>query len=477
MAQVTLPRRVIGKARSQGPYHGTPAGDAVRRDDAVDLNKSIRDTRRQASAAAAMRTQFETNDIVSTAVANFLAMASVGFTIRTTSTLTKEFDPAGTLAAEQILAALATDFDYTIGYSDKRGLPALIETMLLEVLLTAGVGVELVLDTSRLPVNLVVFPYDSITWKSKGNGRKFPTQKDASGNEVELNLPTVFVAESVKPANRKYAVPLLHSGLKRVFGYETFLEDSWRVITKAGMARLIATLDYEKVVQSAPAEIRNDPAKLAAYLEEVRVVHETILSELAPEDALVAYDVAEFNALKVNGEKAEIGDLIGQLSGLAASALKSNPSMLGLRLGGSQNTGTVESMLATLTATLFQQPVEEALSKALTLACRLLGADVDVEFRFDEINLRPTLELEAHQSIRQTRVLELLSLGRINDAEAQALLGLGSLPAGAPTLAGTNFHTASKADALPVAATNSRNRQISPSTPGAAGGASNEQTP
>ena len=474
---VVLPRRVINRARAQNPFSTVPSGDTVSRDDAIDLNRSIRETRRSASAAAAMRTFFETNDILSTAVANFVAMASTPYKIKTYSTATQEYDRAGTLTAEAILSGLATDWDYAQGYSDKRSLNGLIETLLLEVVLTGGVGVELVLDKSRLPTNLNIFPYDSITWVSKGNGRKVPTQKGSDGNVIDLNLPTIWVGESMNPANRKYALPLLHAGLKRVVGYEQFLEDAWRVITKAGLSRLVVKLNYDKVVQSAPVEIRNDATKLSNYLEEVRSVHEQVLAGIAPEEALVTYDLAEVNALKVNGEKAEISDLISQLSGLAASALKSNPSMLGLRIGGSQNTSSTEALLATKTAALFQKPVAEVLSRALTLACRLYGADVYVEFSFDDIDLRPQNELEAHLQIKQARVLQLLSLGRVNDDEAQSMLGLGSLPAGAEELAGTRFLDKVVGDTVPVAATNSRNRQISPETPTSSGGADNQQRP
>lgn len=470
---VTLPRRVIGKARSQTPFTSTAANSPVPRDDNLNINQSVKDQRRSATAAAAMRRFFETSDLLSTAVSNFVAMANVPGTVKCYDTATQEFSRQGTIAAEAILSSLATDWDYQKGYGDKRGLPALVETMLLEVVLTGGVGTELVLDKYRLPRNLHVFPYDSITWVSRGDGGKYPLQKMPQSQEVSLDLPTIFIGESMKPASRKYAIPLLHSGLQRLVHYETFLEDSWRVITRAGMSRLVVSLNYEKVFQSAPADVRTDPSKLSAYLEEVRVVHENVLKDLQPEDALVTYDLATTTALKVTGEKAELGDLINQLAGLVATALKSNPSMLGLRIGGSQNTSTTEALLAAKTAKLFQGPVQEVLGRALTLACRLYGADVYVTYEFDDIDLRPKNELEAHLAIQQSRILELLSLGRITDDEAQAMLGLGSLPASAATLSGTGFANSKTPDALPVAATNSRNRQISPNTPTSTGGADN----
>lgn len=476
-SQVILPKKLVGKARSQSPYNATPAGQAIRQEAAPDLNKSVRDNRRMASAAAAMRQFYGQNGVVSTAVAQFLSMANSGINIKCYATQTQEFSREGTLAAEAILASLMADNDYSVGFSDRRSLPAVLETALLEVILTGGVGVELVLDKNRLPSALLVFPYDSITYISKGNGRKVPSQKDAQGNIIELNYPTIFVSEHLKEATRKYALPLLYSGLQRLVAYETFLEDAWRTIRQSGMSRLTVSLAYDKVVQAAPPEVRNDPAKLASYLEEVRTVHENVLSTLDPEDSLVHFDLATVASVKSTGEMSEVSVLVDQLSGLTASALKSSPSSLGLRLGGTQNVGSTESMQSLKTAELFQGPVEEALSRALTLACRLYGVDCYVEMSFNPIDLRPASELEAHLAIRQNRALELLSYGRITDDECQALLSLGSLPEGAETLSGTKFLATKTPDSLPVAATNSRNRQISPEGPTSGGGSSNDPAP
>jgi len=473
---VTLPRRVIGKARSQTAFSGVERGDPIRRDDAINLNQSVNTQRSGASAAATMRQLFETNGLLSTAIASLIGMANTELKLSVYDTATQEFSRAGLLAAEAVVSSLTTPWDYT-GYTDHRGIESLSETMLLEVALTGGIGVELVLDKWRLPRDVNLFGYDTITWVSKGDGRKVPTQKNPAGGEVVLDLPTVFVGESLKSTRRKYALPLLHSGLMRVFHYESFLEDSWKVVRQAGSNRLVVSLDYEKVMQSAPSEVQQDPEKASAYLDEVRGAHEEILKGLAPEDALVVYNIAEVDTVRVIGEKADIRELVEALAGLAASALKSNPSMLGLRIGGSQNTSSTEAMLAIKTAELIRTPVQDVLSKILTLAVRLYGVDAYVEAEFAEIELRPTVELEAHFAILQNRVLELLSLGRVTDDEAQAMLGLGSLPASAAELSGTGFYNSKAPDSTPVSATNSRNRQISPSTPNSAGGQDQEPRP
>ncbi|MEE4237235.1 MAG: hypothetical protein V2I51_10985, partial [Anderseniella sp.] len=218
---VVLPRRQVGKARAQTAYSQALPGDQIRRDDTINLNRSIRDARNSAAAATKMRGLYETDGIVSTAITNYLAMMATKFRLRAYWTASEEFSREAVVASEAVLASLATDWDYTKGYSDKRGLEGLIETMRLEVLLTGGVGLELVLDQYRLPRDMHVFPYDSVTWVAK-TGKKVPTQKNAQGgDDVVLDLPTIFIAESLKSAQRKYALPLMHSGLNRVFHYDT----------------------------------------------------------------------------------------------------------------------------------------------------------------------------------------------------------------------------------------------------------------
>ncbi len=170
----------------------------------------------------------------------------------------------------------------------------------------------------------------------------------------------------------------------------------------------------------------------------------------------------------------EIGDMAINLQARLLRVIQEREIM---RLGGSQNVGSTESMQSVKSAELFQGPVEEAMSRALTLACRLYGVDCYVELAFNPIDLRPASELEAHLAIRQNRALELLSYGRITDDECQALLSLGSLPAGAENLSGTKFLATKTPDSLPVAATNSRNRQISPEGPTSGGGSSNDPAP
>ena len=75
------------------------------------------------------------------------------------------------------------------------------------------------------------------------------------------------------------------------------------------------------------------------------------------------------------------------------------------------------------------------------------------------------------------RILELLSLGRITDEEAQLELGLGSLPSTAEKLSGTGFYSSKAADTVPASGTNALNRTNKVDGPSSGGGTDNEQRP
>ena len=471
---LTLPTRLAGKARTATPAAGYDRGASLRRDDRIDPNVSIQSLRSGVTAAAQMRSLSEVDGMASSVNLSMVATAMSGWRVEAYQSWTNEFSREGLQAAETVISGMDTLWNYTAGYQDKLTIDQLSEMALLETMLTGACAAELILDTYKIPQTLLLFPYDSITWKSNGRGGRYPTQKNTQGEEVELNYPNIWVAESFKSADRIYTLPVTHSGVKQLTQYVSFIEDMQRVLRRNGQPRLLAKLDYEKVVRTAPPDIVNDPNKLANYLESTRAGIETLLSGLEPEDALVYFDVAEMDSIQSNGEKRDYSVLLSELSGLAASALKSNPSALGLRMGGSQNVSSTEAMLSMKLARLIQLPVETVMSRALTLAIRLYGIDAYVKFRFNPIDLRPEAELEAHKAILQNRVLELLSLGRITDDEAQTMLGLGSLPESADELSGTGFYSSKAADSAPVSKTNSVNNAITPSDT-SAGGKDNAQ--
>ena len=157
--------------------------------------------------------------------------------------------------------------------------------------------------------------------------------------------------------------------------------------------------------------------------------------------------------------------------------MKSPPSVLGLRMdAGSQQTGTVETMVFLKSAKALHTPVETIMSRVLTLACRLLGLDVYIWFRFDTLDLRPEMELEAYRTMRETRLLNRLSVGFISDDEMAVELDCFPRPPGSPNLSGTLFMHGAEPDVDPEdeirSGDNPVGRELRPKTPNKGGGKS-----
>ena len=85
------------------------------------------------------------------------------------------------------------------------------------------------------------------------------------------------------------------------------------------------------------------------------------------------------------------------------------------------------------------RPVADILSQTLTYALRLTGSESIVEASFKSAEMRSWSELEPQVTLRQARLLELLSLGLIDDIEFSIIMFSRPPLKGAPKLSGTGF--------------------------------------
>jgi hypothetical protein len=190
----------------------------------------------------------------------------------------------------------------------------------------------------------------------------------------------------------------------------------------------------------ADPETRSDPEKLTAFFEDVRSQIESTIAGLNPEDAIVLFDSAEIASISSAGDKADYTSVLETMNGMLASSLKSMPSMLGMRMAGSQSLSNTESLTFLKLVEGIRRPVETVMSRALTLAVRIVsGTDSYVKFEFHPVEIRPETELSAHKSVVQQSIMRDLSLGYLTDDEAAHLLGRFPRAPGAPNLSGTGF--------------------------------------
>lgn len=471
---VLLPRVIKKGQQSNSTSSGKDRGQALSERRSTLLSQSVSTLRSQGKVVEAIRVLREEHGTLSTTLFTLVEVADSGYSISAYNTLTNQPDEPGRQVALQVIASMDTLYDYTDGYSDKPTIAEVVMQSLLEAAVSGRVAGELILDKYFLPTRLKVMRGDMVKWKADGKGNRYPVQKaNGAGDDVDLDYPTVWVHDLQGMADDDNATPPLQAALNALYRYEDFIEDMVRVVRRTGHGRIVVKLIYEKIKETADPETQADEEKLAVYLNDVKKAVEEGLKNIEPEDALVTYDTAEFDSISANGEKADYTELLSAIQGILVTSLKSNPSATGIRMGGSQSLSNTESLIYLKNAAALHAPVEAMLSRALTLACRLMGADVYVKFEFNPINLRPADELEAFVTMKESRILNRLSLGLIDDNTAARELGITALPKGYVPLAGTMFMNGSTGRAEEVSPNaDPQGRALQPTTPKKGGGKS-----
>jgi len=466
-AQVILPtRNLAGKARAKRPGSTLDKGAAITNTLKTFNQNAINNISSRTDVNEIIRLLIREDGMFSSA-ANSMAAISVGAGFRLAG-----YDSTGTMSIEVMSAAyiimdvFSTLHDYSKGYNDKPGMKSLLSSMQMDVVTTGGCGLELVLDKEFGPERLVPIGYSTVEWEADGQGGRYPTQDNG---DIELNIPTVFVAEHNRNPDEAYSVSLLRPGLSQVMNFNAFIEDMHRALNRTGHSRLIASIAADKIKAAADDKTRNDPVKMGQLFDLVIAEVTEALAGLEPEDAVVTYDSVTYTVEDTGGNKADYSSMLTTLGNMLGASLKTPASVSGLRASGGQGLSNAETLIYLQAVQGTRPPVEEVMSRALTLACRLQGIDGYVAFEFNPINLRPEIELEAYLGTRQKRVLELLSWGVIN--EAHACWELGMRPQGlAALLAGTRFYAKDASDATATDRTSSTGAALTPDTPAQTGG-------
>lgn len=466
-ADVIMPsRNLAGKARAQRPGSDQDRGSAISNKLKAFANNDISNISSRTDVNEIIRLLIREEGLFSSAANSMVAISTgTGWRIAgydSTGTMSSEVAGAGYL----LMDTFSNLHDYSQGYNDKPSINALLATLQMDVVTTGGCGAELVLDPTFGPERLVPVGYSTIEWYADGKGGRYPTQ---DGGEIDLNIPTVFIGEHNRNPDEAYSVSLLRPGLAHTINFNGFLEDMHRALNRTGHSRLIASIAADKIKQAATEDVKNDPAKMGALFSQVIAEVTEALAGLEPEDAVVTYDSVTYDVKDTGGNKADYSSMLTTLGNLLGASLKTPASVSGLRASGGQGLSNAETLIYLQVVQGTRPPVEEVMSRSMTLGARLLGIDGYIAFEFMPINLRPDAELEAYYATRQKRVLELLSYGVINEAHAAWELGLR--PQGLTALlAGTGFYTKSASNATAADRSTSSGAALSPDTPAQSGG-------
>jgi len=164
------------------------------------------------------------------------------------------------------------------------------------------------------------------------------------------------------------------------------------------------------------------------------------LNGLQPEDALTVFDTVKIEHLSAGAISSHDAakEQRSMINARVSAGARTLPSILGR--GESSSAASVESMIyLRIVEAGVQEKLNSMFSTHLTTGVRLLGHDVTVSFKYKDCALRPKSELHSFEALKQSIVLEQLSLGFISDEEASLEL-TGSLPSGEfKPLSGTGF--------------------------------------
>mgnify|MGYP003605774943 CR=1 FL=1 len=423
-----------------------PSASALPNSDRRLANSNIEDVRNQATTWDTLREMVAASPDLSAAVFAYIRTAITVDYLAVAKNMDGTFNREATVALQQLIVRLNTLQDYSDGFSGISGLRAVSESLAKELLTYGGMSLELVLGKDRLPRSLMPVSITKVKFKADGKWLK-PFQK-IGGDEVDLDIPTFFYSSLDQDLLNPYANSPLESSIQPVLFSAEFQNDLRRVVKKAIHPRLMAVINSDKFKKNIPMDVAADPEKLVTYMASVISEIESKINGLNPEDALIAFDTIEVSHLtggniSLDAEYKVLSEII---DAKLATGAKTLPSILG-HGSGSQNIASSETLLFMKSSQgAIQAKLNDIYSRALTLALRLYGFDVYAEFSYGDIDLRPSSELEAFKAMKQSRILEQLSLGFLTDEEAALALTGALPPAGAPKLSGTFFKGSAPVD-------------------------------
>jgi len=440
---IPLPKAPTGPQTEPG--HRTVVGGTASRitqqDRAPLTTDRLLSARNTANTAAAIRALSFSSPDVSAAI---YAALRVGIPEKYTliaRDMDGKLNPAASAIAQEILRRVTYLGNVDGSYGAQMTVQSLSESLGKQLMQYGACAGEVALDKARVPASLNPISVTTIKWYDEDKAAR-PVQV-IGGTEINLDIPTFVYVSLDQDLLDVYSASPLEASLQSVLSDLDFNNDIRKALKRAVLPRLIATIDSEAVKKSTPPDILNDSDKFATYKQSIISAVQSVLNGANPEDALVSF--SEVTYAYIEGGK-DPSTIIERIQNVLNSKLQTGVKTLPVVLGHGQGAtaASAESMLFIKNANMIRVKLNEFYSRALTVAVRILGQDCYCEFRYADIDLRPDAELEAYKAMKQSRVLELLSLGLVTDEEASVELTGNLPPAGFKPLMGTMFMGAGK---------------------------------
>ena len=376
-----------------------------------------------------------------------------------------ELDRDGIKLAEGIMTSLFSINDYSLNYQMKPSFREFKDAQGWLQLARGAIGAELVYDKAMRPYELRIVDMATIKYTEKKAGQFKPIQKTEESDSIDLDIPTFFTARFRQSPTTPYSHSHFAAAINTIAARMKIINDLYRIMNYTGYPRIAVSVVEEILLKNAPKAVLSDDSKKIEWINARMNEITSKLVSLQPTSPIVHTDSAAVSILneKMSGASLQVSEIIECLNAQNQAGLKVVATVLGRGTAG-VNTASTETIIFSKSADAFNRPMEDLMSRVLTLALRIAGFEGYCEFRFEPVELRPALELENQKTMLQTRMLTQLSYGLITDDEYHLRVN-GELAAeGAKLLSGTNFlsggQTVDTSD--PNANRSSLNRELTP---------------
>lgn len=402
----------------------------------------IYSTRTSSDAQTLLKELFRTDPDCSAAVNAYLTTSNTDL-IYTVKDSTGEYSQDGARLLQQTIDRITRRNDYTLGYQPKSSINGIRESLKYMLLLRGAVGAELIFDKLMLPSEIRNVDMYYVKWYEKKPGEFKPQQETTeSGEKISLDIPTFFTSTFRQDPTSPYTYSYFVSAINVIAARQQVINDLYRIMNVTGFPRIDLTVMEETVVKNAPSNIKDKPEELKKWVTGIVQGVANSFNGVAPDQPFSHTDSIQAKMIndKNPGGSLQIEDIIATLNAQNQAGLKAVSAFLG-RGNSGVNTATVEAQVFAMNAQELNEPIDYILSEILTLALRMQGFDGIVEIKSRPVNLKPEIELEAQTVMKQSRLLEELSLGLISDEEYHLKME-GRIPLwNYPKLSGTNFRS------------------------------------
>lgn len=399
-------------------------------------------SRHSSNSQTLLKDLFRTDPDCSAAVNAYLTMSDTDL-VYIVKDGNGELSQDGTKQLFSILDQITRRNDYTLGYQYKASLNEIRANLKYMLLLRGSIGVELVVNKLMQPSELRNVDMYYVKWYEKKAGEYKPQlETTESGEKISLDIPTFFTASFRRDPTSPYTYSYFVSAINTIAARQQVINDLYRIMKITGYPRIDITVMEEVALKNVPAAIKDDPAKVKEWVSNLVASAANIFTSVAADQPVAHTDSMSVKIIndKAAGVTLQISEVVETLNAQNQAALKSVSSVLGRGSSG-VNTASVEAQVFAKNADQINKPIDYILSEALTLAMRLQGFDGNVEIQSRPVELKPEIELEAQKVMRQSRLMEELSLGTISDEEYH-ILNNGRIPLwNYPKLSGTNFRS------------------------------------